>query len=329
LDGRGLSRGDEPDEPTPEVPEGGVKDQPDGVHLAKAVKSDRMPVRVKDWNFFLALGLSEKVKARKWVDAAENIRRVAIKWCRRNQLRKCLAYRRYKLITGEFTEFDQGAITDAITRINATTWWEWKNGSRPFYWAWDKDKQIPMRDGIHLWIREKMIPSWIRPQEAPKDPAILRLVVDKLMIAREKGYISMGDVKLLIFYFDVPKGMDDIRMVYDGTKSGLNAALCPPWSPLRNVELLLRSVVPGTFMSNNDVGEMFLNFVLHSLIQERCGVDLTKFFPVGSGCALQPPSGLEGKMGVMDQVRDGTVYVAISGGPGNDVGDGSYFWGSE
>jgi hypothetical protein len=137
-----------------------------------------------------------------------------------------------------------------------------------------------MRDGIQLWIREKMIPSWIRPQEAPKDPATLRLVVDKLMVARERGYIAMGDVKSLIFFFDVPKGMDDIRMVYDGTKSGLNDALWAPWFPLPNVESLLRSVVPGTFMSDNDVGEMFLNFVLHSSIQERCGVDLTKFFPL-------------------------------------------------
>jgi hypothetical protein len=99
------------------------------------------------------------------------------------------------------------------------------------------------------------------------------------MLARERGYISMGEVKSLIFFFDVPKGLNDIRMVYDGTKSGLNAALWAPWLPLPTVDSLLRSVVPGTFMSNNDVGEMFLNFVLHSSIQERCGVDLTKFFP--------------------------------------------------
>jgi hypothetical protein len=166
-----------------------------------------------------------------------------------------------------------------MTRITATTWWAWNNGSRPFYWAWDEDKQIPMRDGISLWIREKMIPSWIRPQDPPKDPATIRKVVDKLMSARERGYISMGEVKSLIFFFDVPKGLDDIRMVYDGTKSGLNAALWAPWFPLPTVDSMLRSVVPGTYMSDNDVGEMFLNFVLHSSIQERCGVDLTKFFP--------------------------------------------------
>jgi hypothetical protein len=68
--------------------------------------------------------------------------------------------------------------------------------------------------------------------------------------------------------------------VYDGTKSRLNAALWALWFPLPNVELLLQSVVPGMFMSDNDVGKMFLNFVLHTSIQERCGVDLTKFFPL-------------------------------------------------
>jgi hypothetical protein len=136
-----------------------------------------------------------------------------------------------------------------------------------------------MQDGINLWIREKMIPSWIRPQDPPEDRETIWKIVDKLMSARERGYISMGEVKSLIFFFDVPKGLDDIRMVYDGTKSGLNAALWAPWFPLPTVNSLLRSVVPGTFMSDNDVGEMFLNFVLHSSIQERCGVDLTKFFP--------------------------------------------------
>jgi hypothetical protein len=80
-----------------------------------------------------------------------------------------------------------------------------------------------MREGINLWIREKMIPSWIRPQDPSKDPATICKVVDKLMTARERGYIAMGEVKSLIFFFDVPKGLDDIRMVYDGTKSGLNA----------------------------------------------------------------------------------------------------------
>jgi hypothetical protein len=271
----------QPDPGPPLMNSVGVKEceEKEDVHLAKAVKNDNSAVRVKDWNFFLALGLPEVVRSRNWKEAAETIRPVAMRWWRRSQLRKCLAFKRYKTIVGEFTECDRGAMADAITRVTATTWWAWNKGSRPFYWAWDEDRQIPMRDGINLWIWEKMIPSWIRPQDPPKDPETIKKVVDKLMSARERGYISMGEVKSLIFFFDVPKGLDDIRMVYDGTKSGLNAALWAPWFPLPTVDSLLRSVVPGTFMSDNDVGEMFLNFVLHSSIQERCGVDLTKFFP--------------------------------------------------
>jgi hypothetical protein len=57
--------------------------------------------------------------------------------------------------------------------------------------------------------------------------------------------------------------------------------LWAPWFPLPTVDSLLRSVEPGTWMADNDVGEMFLNFVLHESIQALCGVDLTKYFPEG------------------------------------------------
>jgi hypothetical protein len=34
-------------------------------------------------------------------------------------------------------------------------------------------------------------------------------------------------------------------------------------------------------MANNDVGEMFLNFILHESVQALSGVNLTKYFPDG------------------------------------------------
>ena len=37
----------------------------------------------------------------------------------------------------------------------------------------------------------------------------------------------------------------------------------------------------GTVMSDFDIGECFLNFVLHETMQSLCGVDLTKFFGNG------------------------------------------------
>jgi hypothetical protein len=61
--------------------------------------------------------------------------------------------------------------------------------------------------------------------------------------------------------------------------AGLNEMLWAPWFPLPAVESLLRSVEPGTWMGDNDVGEMFLNFASHESVQALCGVDLTKYFP--------------------------------------------------
>ena len=41
---------------------------------------------------------------------------------------------------------------------------------------------------------------------------------------------------------------------------------------------MLRAVDENTFMGDMDIGEMFLNFILHQSMQALCGVDLTEFF---------------------------------------------------
>jgi hypothetical protein len=148
------------------------------------------------------------------------------------------------------------------------------------FWNFPEDQRVTMRDGILLWMKGRMDPCRV-PQRLPRDPTHLPKVLEKLCVARDKGYIDLGVAQSLISFFEVPKGLTDIRMVYDGTKSGLNDILWAPWFPLPTVESLLRSVEPGTWMADNDVGEMFLNFVLHESVQALCGVDLTKYFPDG------------------------------------------------
>jgi hypothetical protein len=72
-------------------------------------------------------------------------------------------------------------------------------------------------------------------------------------------------------------------MVYDGTRSGLNDSIWVPRFPLPTVNTMLRAVDKSTFMGM-DIGEMFLNFVLHESMQALCGgVDLTKFFGAKNG----------------------------------------------
>jgi hypothetical protein len=94
-----------------------------------------------------------------------------------------------------------------------------------------------------------------------------------------KGYIRPGKVKSLTGYFGVPKGLADIRMVFDASRSGLNDALWSPNFDLPTVETLLRGVEFGTWMGDIDLGEMFLNFCLDEDLHEYCGVDLSPFCP--------------------------------------------------
>ena len=47
---------------------------------------------------------------------------------------------------------------------------------------------------------------------------------EKVVEVRKRGYIETGEVQSLTHMFEVAKGIS-IRMVYDGTSSGLNDAL--------------------------------------------------------------------------------------------------------
>jgi hypothetical protein len=44
------------------------------------------------------------------------------------------------------------------------------------------------------------------------------------------------------------------------------------------VNTMLRTVDENSFMGDMDIGEMFLNFILHESMQALCGIDLTEFF---------------------------------------------------
>ncbi len=86
-------------------------------------------------------------------------------------------------------------------------------------------------------------------------------------------------MKSLTSFFTVPKGDNDVQVVYNGTRSGLNDSLWAHWFRLPTIEQHLRAVEAGTFMADLDVGEQFLNFIIDSAVQPFAGVDLTSYFP--------------------------------------------------
>jgi hypothetical protein len=102
-------------------------------------------------------------------------------------------------------------------------------------------------------------------------------MIAKLDKVLDRGYISPGWVASLTSYFAVPKGENDIRLVYDGSDSGLNEALWSPSFWLPNSASAVRLISFYSFLFDSDIGECFLNFPNDPAIRPYCGVDLTPF----------------------------------------------------
>jgi hypothetical protein len=127
---------------------------------------------------------------------------------------------------------------DALGRLANTSWWDWEDGSRPLHWKWPRWYLEIIRDGLPIWFRSAP-KQWRRPQPPGKTKTEHDEMVRKIGKVRKRRYIEAGPVESLTSFFAVPKGLDDIRMVYDGTKSGLNDVIWVPRFPLPTVDTLL------------------------------------------------------------------------------------------
>ena len=164
--------------------------------------------------------------------------------------------------------------TDALHRASGASYWEWTLGSTLFFWRWPEVYQKQVRDGIAVTLLDKPPVYW-RQSRWPEDSAQLEAMRKKIKKVADRGYIKDGTVDSLISFFAVPKGAEDIRMVYDATKCGLNEVI---WSPnffLPSVSTVVRSATPDTFFGDIDLGEMFLNYFLDEDLRSSAGVDVT------------------------------------------------------
>ncbi|KAL7559903.1 hypothetical protein ACA910_007271 [Epithemia clementina (nom. ined.)] len=129
-----------------------------------------------------------------------------------------------------------------------------------------------------MWISDPL--TYTRKQQCPADEETRLKEKAKLAKVQKRGYIGIEKrILSLTSYFSVPKGDANICMVYNGTKSGLNAALYAPWFALATVDAMLRSVDVSTWLADNNFGEMFLNFGLHPKLRVYAGIDHTALFP--------------------------------------------------
>jgi hypothetical protein len=179
------------------------------------------------------------------------------------------------------------AAADCIERAANSSWWDWEDGSRPLFWRWSVEYHKQIRHEIPLWYRGTAQRNFLS-QSKEKDTEVRQSIGAKLMKVFVRRYFMYGMILSLTSFFYVPKGNTDVRLVYNGTSSGLNAHLWAPWFALPNICALLRALELDTFMTDSDIGEMFLNFMLEERCARLVGVDLTHYAERGEGA-------LEGK----------------------------------
>ena len=173
---------------------------------------------------------------------------------------------------------------DAIARARGSSFWDWDAGSFPFFWRWQPEVKRDMRDGTPLFVNKDKLPKFMRKQKISGDQNIKDRVKLKLSKVILRGYLALGAVLSLTSYFHVPKGEDDIRMVYDATACGLNDALWAPTFWMPTILNVLDAATETSWFGDVDAGEMFLNYPLDIAMRAFAGVDVSWMYPDNPGC---------------------------------------------
>ena len=190
---------------------------------------------------------------------------------RSNQLRKLF---KNQYLSVEFSR-DYCVGSEAVRRACMSSFWDWDGGSSLFFWRWPYPFDNEARDGTRIFISGKL-PRYRLGQRWPKDPIMCEKMKDKWKKVIDREYIKFGPVVSLTGSFPVPKGEDDLRMVYDASKCGLNSQLWAPNFMLPTIDMTLRHVDHSGWFGDIDLGEMFLNFPLDINLQPFVGIDASE-----------------------------------------------------
>lgn len=92
---------------------------------------------------------------------------------------------------------------------SAMAWWEWQDGSTPYFWHWPEDYQSDVRDGQPHYLTGDF-GIFVKPQARANNPGHHEKMREKVVGLRKRDYIEPY-VKSLLHFFCVPKGLADIR----------------------------------------------------------------------------------------------------------------------
>jgi hypothetical protein len=175
------------------------------------------------------------------------------------------------------SQHEQMRVLDSIRRASGADWWEWWEGSTLLHWRWPIYARRLAIEGLPPCFISKP-PMYRVPQPSERNECNRVKMKAKLQEPLQRRYIERGPIQSLTGYFAVPKGDSNIQMVYDASKSGLNAALWVPSFGLPDAVPLTDLLTTESWMSDINLGENFLKFPLHADLQPFCGIDLRPVF---------------------------------------------------
>jgi hypothetical protein len=182
---------------------------------------------------------------------------------------------------GQMTKLgkDREAIAGMLWHTSHTSWFEYHAGSRLVHFRFPPLYRTMARDGVPVWFKHPG-PTTREAQPLISDPAIQAKAKEKIGKVVRRRYLVTMDIiiKLLIKYFAVPKGDDDVRIVYNTTANRLNecAWVLSFWLP--TIDTLMHALDENSWILDRDMGDMFLNYQLHSSAMPFTGVDLLPLY---------------------------------------------------
>ena len=174
---------------------------------------------------------------------------------------------------------------------------------------------------------QSSLPRGRRVKEIKLDAAKRLLVAEKIGGMLARSYLEPGFVTNALHYFAVPKGETDIRVVFDGTSSGLNETLWAPNFYLPTARDAALHLSYSTWMLDMDCGEMFHNFFMDKKVRKCAGLQVTGGM-VSEVCANISGASAPGKKSSKPvYLRWSRLFMGMRPSPYNAVRH--YYWAEE
>ncbi len=235
--------------------------------FAKAVKADDAEIPVYLWNNRVK---SPGITQERQDAELTAFQKLGFRWFMCGLTRDCVAYMREthgtdwvnrRRTKGEsLTELgrDQAAIAGMLWHSTHTNWFDFHASSRLAHLRFPIWYQKMAQDGVPVYF-EWPGPTTRKAQPIVADAGMRAKVKEKIFKMVKRRYLLMTGIKVksLIKYFAVPKGEDNICLVYDATANKLNDCVWVPTFWLPTINSLVRALDKDSWMMDCDIGDMF------------------------------------------------------------------------